>query len=390
MNKEKDLNNESITLDTKDKNENYDECSETGALIGLIAKGHQDKYCDLCGDNNIIWDIRKKFLRNIHQVVYKKLKFLKNSDASYKTPYFDFENNKTIVKIHKFVEFTIEKTCDLINNVDLVLINPTNNKNKNKNVNININDIIESIETTYGDQRIDQLNSGDLYTQIETNCAIFKRKISYINGKIFIPLVMAPFYNNNLVFPSTQHMLLKINIKFKENYDHSEVSIYANNYYLDTLDRRILYTDPHEFITIQNQGAYEHSKYKMKKGINIFRLNFNHPVYQIYFWGFDKTKVKNIKLELNKANFYNGPIEPLEHHKLELGLDVEPVMIFFSQNKIDECLKSSINFSRIDYANLIIETEEEIEEEEKEIYIIGLNMQPIRCSNMMYGLAYSK
>ena len=86
-------------------------------------------------------------------------------------------------------------------------------------------------------------------------------------------------------------------------------------------------------------------------------------------------------------SLYDGPIEPLEHLKLSKGYDVEPVVMFFSHDMVGTSTKSSINFSRIDEARLIIETEQE---GTFPFYMVGLNMQPFAHRNGLVGLVYSK
>jgi hypothetical protein len=261
--------------------------------------------------------------------------------------------------------------------VDLMIDNPTKAP---------IGSIIKTIEVEYGGQRLDILRNE---TQITTNAAIFKRPITHMNGKTIIPLAMAPFHEHNLVSPSTEHHKLAVNLTFQEDFTASMLNprLFANMYYVDTPKRHSIINMPYEFATIQSQCEYDF-KNRVTKGINTFKLSFNHPSYMIYFWGFDKNKVTNITFNINSKPFYNGPIEPLEHQKALRGLsDVEPTFIFFSNNGFDEQLTSSINFSRIDYMDLIITTDQE---EETDLSVAALNIQGYRHSHGMFGLIYSK
>jgi hypothetical protein len=271
-----------------------------------------------------------------------------------------------------------QRNCDAINHVDIALYNPLKNC---------VDELIESIETEVGGQRIDRLECDDIETQINTNCAIYggNREITQIGDKLFIPLIMAPFHENNLIMPSAEYHKLTITIKFVESYD-SQIDLFAKQYYLNTPQRVEFFKQPHTFITYQNQCS--HFNALNNSGTNIFALNYNHPVYLIYFWGFDKTKVTNIRVSFNNYDYYNGGIEELEYMKKCKGLEkVEPVIIFFSQENLYKQSRDTINFSRIDYAKLIIST---TETEEKPVYIVGQNLQPIRYMSGMYGLAFSK
>jgi hypothetical protein len=330
--------------------------------MALCAKGVQDQYMN--GDPKM-FDARLQFLTGMHQFSYQKIE-VKTTDR-----------NK-----NRF-SYLFKRVCDLVNRIDLVLPNP------NK---LPLNKIIKCIETEVGGQRLDKIGSScesfDIETLIKTDCALFKRKISHINGKTFVPLSMAPIYDHNMIQPSCKYHDFKINIEYTQEYvqDYEfvkNVELYGNIYYLDTHERRKLMNEGHSFITIQHQYT---GLEKLVCGHTAFRLNFNHPVYLIYFWGFDKSKVRNVKICLNGHDFYNGPAEPLEHYKLSRGYDVEPMMFFFSQEDFHVPTKCTVNFSRIDSAQLYIQSDQR---EPTDVYIVGLNLQPIRFMNGMMGALYS-
>lgn len=380
----------------------------TGMMTALSLKGAQDKYMKASPE---LFDCRRKsYMKGTYQTMYKIL------DTEKK-----LVNNKLTGNYQ--IEFKVERTCDLINMIDLVIHNPAN---------LSLNDLIKSVTVEIGGQRMDRLGvTSDIETQIRTNATIFNRVVSTINGSTFIPLVIAPLHDNNLISPSAivydiviivelnrsltnnqyEKEVLKHNtahdfftgsrssiysninldidkLKTKEETQIQEDSIlnkidlYGNIYYLDTPERKILFSNSEEFITIQNQYT---GVEKLKKGVNKIVLNYNHPLYLMYFWGFDKTKVKNVQLTLNGCAMYDGPIEALEHHKQQRGLShAEPTFIFFSPDAFNVPTGSSVNFSRIDRAHLVIETEEE----NADIHIVGLNMQPLRMMSGMVGLAF--
>lgn len=340
-----------------------------GVLMALCAKGIQDAYVERA--NTGVFDARLQFLTQSHQFSYQQIRVNKSGSKSKKT-------------------YTLERDCDLVNRIDIALPNPHN---------LPLNKILKTIETEVGGQRIDKIgcssdNSFDIETLIKTDCALFKRKISHINGTTFVPLSMAPLYDHNLIQPSCQHHEFKIHVEYTKEYidastdanaNHVEnVKLYGNVYYLEIDKRRQLFQTSHEFITIQHQWT---GSEKMVCGHTAFKLNFNHPVYLLYFWGFDKSKVRNIKIVLNGQDFYNGSAEALEHYKSSRGYDVEPMMFFFSQDDFDKPAKCTVNFSRIDSAQLIIQSDQH---EATDVHIIGLNVQPVRFSSGMMGLAFSK
>jgi hypothetical protein len=162
--------------------------------------------------------------------------------------------------------------------------------------------------------------------------------------------------------------------------------MYGKAYYLDPPDRRKLFDTPHEFTTVQSIAI---DCGKVKKGTNTINVNYlNHPVYMKYFWGFDKSKVTNIRYEINDCIYYDGPIEPLEHIKKQRGYgECEQLMLFFSDDKFNTKPRSTINFSRLDKVVLVIETEQE---EETDVYVGAFNIQGFRYMNGMIGLSFSK
>lgn len=324
-----------------------------GALIALVAKGAQDVF--MAGDATL-FDARKKLLDGPYQMVYGKI-------DTVVTTKIDEERKKYMVS------FEIEQgQWDLINMVDLVVTNPQQ---------LQPGDYLKQIYVEIGGQRIDFIASEDIDTVMKTNCVLFDRKMTHIQGKSFVPLVMAPFHQNNLVRIRKMQHTIRIVLELKTLMD---IELYGRKYITNLTDRIV------QFITVQNQ--YLGSE-KLHKGVNTFKLYFNHPLFLMYFWGFDKTKVKNITLRLQQAgDFYNGPIEALEHFKYShMGHDVEPVVMYFAHTGYFQPTNCSVNFSRLDYVDLIIETEEE---EERDIFFIGHNMQVMQCVSGMYGMMFSK
>lgn len=337
--------------DDEPEKENMGTC---GGLVALVAYGAQDKWM---GKDDKMFDARNLFLKNRHHVVYKRI------ECSEKW----WNESRTKVRL------CINRTCDLINMLDLRVSNPDA---------LNLNQIIKSIETEFGGQRMDKLG-GDIDTMLKTNCSIFGRKITTTNGYTMIPLAMAPLHANNLVFPSAKWHELCINIEFAKPM-HDDLQLYGNKYFFDSEDRQKIFNNAHEFVVMQTQycGAD-----KIKKGHNTIKINFNHPLHLIYFWGFDKSKVVNVRLTLENAPYYDGPLDPLEHVKNIRGYDVDPCMIFFTQDPIDVQPKSSVNFSRIDRATLEIDTTDDTE---CDIHVVGISYQGLRYMDGMVGLVYSK
>jgi hypothetical protein len=290
---------------------------------------------------------------------------------NYQVGYQELQYDKTIDEKKNTITFRIQQNCDLINEVDLVV--QFHDKPRS------VQQILKTISVYYGSHRFDIFNAGDIETQIRTNCDIFNKKITFVNDRLIIPLVMAPFYKTNVVFPSTKYHELEVKVELKDTFTPKDLTLYGKTYFVE--GREELFEESHEYITIQNQCPEE---YRLKKGKNTLPLHFNHPVSLIYFWGFDKTKIKNVSLMLNDTPYYNGPIELLEHLKNQQGISADPSFIFFANDDPN----STVNFTRIDKSTLVIEAEEDMDD--SPLYIVGLNLQPIRYANYMMGMMYTK
>ena len=356
-------------------------------MYAIKAKGAQDKYMET--SNMHLFDASKMLLGDdMYQIVYGEIP----CECTYKivtnTTGDNYDKAYQATQSYERIIFKIQRECDLMNMLDFVIPNPEK---------LSLNKMIKKITCEFGGQIMDNICTEDIETHIKTNCALFKRQLNHINGKTFVPLTLAPLHSNNLCLPSSVHHECKISIDVYTDIDVTKCKLYGNMYFLNTMQSSNLKEKNFEYVTVQNQYC---GVEKMQQGRNVFKVNFNHPVYLMYFWGFDKTKVTNIKFTfmihslydgpiepLEHLKLYDGPIEPLEHLKLSKGYDVEPVVMFFSHDMVGTSTKSSINFSRIDEARLIIETEQE---GTFPFYMVGLNMQPFAHRNGLVGLVYSK
>jgi hypothetical protein len=172
-----------------------------------------------------------------------------------------------------------------------------------------------------------------------------------------------------------------------------QVDLYGNMYFLHSqVDRHALYKNPHAMITTQNQYGYikkithEGEKKTITATETRLRLCFNHPVQMMYIWGINRDRVRNIRLMLDGAPYYDGPVAPLIYKQQQRGITTDVIAIYFSNDPIGGCTYSSVNFSRIDNADLFIDTDEV----GATIYAVGLNMQPLRYMQGMVGLVFSK
>ena len=336
------------------------DAAPVGALLALAAYGAQDGYMAFTSSDT--FDARKLLLRGRYSCVYSELDAARNA----KSP-------GTLV-------FTLlPRSTDLVNEVDLAIPNPGGAP---------LEALIAGIRVEVGGCRVDEIvDDVDLETHVRANCALMygpgKRTISHINGTTFVPLAMAPFHESDLVRPSTpKHEVCVVVTLKREAHSTAAWALYGKRYFLSGPERAIALGKPHDFVTTQNQRSLPGDAL----GRNAVHLRFSHPVDLIYFWGFDKAKVRNVALRLNGHDYYNGSLEALEHAKHARGFgDVEPAVMFFSQSRFDEQPRGAINFSLIDHAALYIITDQA---GDVPLHVVGLNRQPLCFKCDMYGVAY--
>lgn len=271
----------------------------------------------------------------------------------------------TVEKDNKII-INIEREYDMIDNIDLVTSDTDN---------------IKSIELVIGGRKIDIFDSGDLKTQINTLCELFgnNRRVT----KNFMPLELLLFHSNNIYAPLLlQYQDTKIIVSF-----HNEVIDCKLNGNIYNLNER------HNLVKMEkvlNYGiqSYNYPNMIIKNGINKYKLDscFN-PSSLLYFWGFDKLKVKNIKLKLdNGCYYYNGSIESLEYRKHSLGYThCEPVVIFFTTEKLTEYSRGNLNLYMMENSELIIETDQE---ETSDFYLVNIGARALECTQGKIGYLY--
>lgn len=224
-------------------------------------------------------------------------------------------------------------------------------------INLYINDssktiskLFEKLEVSIDDQVFDEMYSWD---QMLTASGINgKRTITdhECDGRSYcsIPLPVAPFHKDNLIVSSGN---IVITLKFTKDplRPYLLIDLYGNHYNVQ-YNSKTMERNPYNFVTFQSQ--YQMMG-KMNIGINEYKLNWKYPATHIYFWGFDKSRVTNVRLVLNKENHYNGPLGPLEHFKVQRGLgNINACIIFLSE-------ADYVDQSGIENIVLIIETQGE-------------------------------
>jgi hypothetical protein len=189
---------------------------------------------------------------------------------------------------------------------------------------------------------------------------------------------MAPFHSHNVFkeTTNTQNVIVSIGLKQYVDNDIGSWALFGKRYCIDN-DNSILHKR-HWFMTVQNQRTIPTKEHTV-------HLDFFNPINLIYFWGFQKSKVKAVTLLLNDRIYFEGPLQALEFLKISSGFGhLEPVVMFFSQNRFNERPHGSINFSRINNVKLCIDTDQL----DFKIHVVGLNMQKISFDKDSYSVDF--
>lgn len=260
--------------------------------------------------------------------------------------------------------------CDLINMLDLVIPSA-----------FRIDDTIESIHVECGGHRFDSVYNA---TQIKVTGQLYHRSIYMIDGKMFVPLALAPFHKHNVVPPSLSYHDNKIFIKLKKAVPNIEDwYICGMRYFLEDSYKNKNMLKSHTAITHQQQYWGGDS---IKKGVNRIRLNLNHHVRLIYFWGINKVLIRKIRLLLDDLPFFEGTVHELERAKCLFGYsDIDEMMVIFSNEAFNKFPQSTINFCTIKNAYLEVETDED----EGIVHICGVNINECVWSCGMIGMRFN-
>ena len=300
-------------------------------------------------------------------------------------------------------EFALLRQCDFIEDLNIVI-------KKQKGVEYQLGEITLEISG----MRVHKLHDT---TQLNVLNSVYRQHTEEYEDTITIPCT---FTDRIIPLVRLYHHEVRIKIEIipgpienrctdsrKEWESQLDVELYGNMYYLNPQLRRQLFQSQDFFNTttriIQSQctGAKN-----IKRGINHIKLNFNHPVFLIYFYGIDQAKINNIQFVVNGETVYDRSIflrdrsaQGMDSAGLLEEHDKDKTFIYFSKKfDFDDLYNNeTINFSRIEKAVLVIDTDQEDERKPTlhppcglTVNIVGLNYGIARTAGGMYGLAFSK
>ena len=306
-----------------------------------------------------------------HRKEYRKLYVKRTMKCSY------VENGNVL-------QYDFEKNNEyhMIQMVDIHIKNEKNHE---------IDEIINGLECYFGGYMIDKISvKEDFKTQLQTCAILYEREIRTINNVTIVPFVLSPFHKTNITEPSTKYHTLQIRIRTPQNeiaqkiFDDCDdlISIWGTTYTF-LYDDYIPLKDNYSMNVYQQQYT---GKDKLVKGINNITLNFVYPLYCIYFWGCDMTKIQNVRLMIDGSEYCNMTISELRDIQYKLGYcNTHVCMIFFSSMKMSDEKYGCDSFNHTSYNKLIITTEQD----ESDIYIVAVVIHPMLFVNGYVGLCYN-
>lgn len=252
-----------------------------------------------------------------------------------------------------------------------------------------IDKIIQRIEILIGGLRGDQICN--VKQLIVTNW-LYNRNIRYVNNNIILPLSFW-ITTNKIPLYAIDYNTIPICIEYNPIYSKSNidnVKFYAKKYKIPQNELRNLRSISYEIMSVQTEYTGQEDYIK---GVNKYRLDFTHPVFMFSIYGInkpiDKSLIKNIKVEFNDETFYDGDITTLEELKKINNINIDPIVIIFSNtfNREQIYNNQTINFSMIDEPTLTIKTEQE---GDNIIGISALDINLVKIACGMMGFLYSK
>lgn len=222
------------------------------------------------------------------------------------------------------------------------------------------------------------------FNNVEYLEIIKKLKGNYENEYIYLPFL----FENNKMYTQEYHKF-EIGLKTKIILNESEIKLFGTTYERkdalnENFENQIIQLQKQTEILLQDNSwinsflnYFFGSKTKQVK----INLMFNHPVYAIYILG---KGIKSIKLELNNVVYETTLTNLLETNRKN-GYDFNFPVIIFEPSLFFDKNSKTINFSRIDQQNLIIEYTGNT----TEFNVYTINQNILRTMNEMSGLAYA-
>lgn len=258
-------------------------------------------------------------------------------------------------------------------------------------------DIIDFINYTIGGQ--DLAGRIDMH-QISFYNWLYGKEITIKDGFIYIPIShIINLYNTNKFMYHNFYFDIKFNNnyinKIKENnngdIENINFELLYQEYDIDDnkIKKNLIRENPNTFeeLIIQNQEVNQSFIGDKGSGQTCF-ISFNHPVFCLYVYGFDKEDVYDFQLIFNNEYKYDMILKEKTQNIYVLEF-ADPLLYnrIFDEplTNIDIYNKKTINFSRI--YNIRIKFRKS-NNKDLNIHIVALNYNIERTMSGMMGLAF--
>ena len=348
----------------------------------LLIHNYEKQYCG--AQNEFISNLMKNNITSLRNEFYKFY-----NDNNFTEKYEIIFENYTYYQKCGLLEYHLSPTYDFIDNFYLAI---------NKN-NLAILDKIESISL-----RINQFEINRIYLDTYQECILnFFDTIFFANKKDnckFLNFINNQSHNNKLISLPLFDMLpfnenVKIIIKLKDsdlNIDEyiEHIKLFGCKYKLNDPENNVFKDKVNEFIITQIQYTGQEVIIN-----NSVRLNHNHPILLLYFYGIDIDTINNVELKFDGEIYHSYNKKQIKKFN-----DQNVGFITFDQTLFN--IKSvnknfyelmTVNFSRIDNIKLIFNIEnkeKDLNNENHEIKIFALGFNTVRFFNDKIGLTFSK
>lgn len=287
---------------------------------------------------------------------------------------------------------------DMLGELDLVIHNPDD---------LSLSELFTSIEIETGGTIIDGWRRGDIATQIELSNAIFGRKMRRYGALTLIPLTLAPF-NADLLWPVTAAARHRFTIRIKSVVPDLNIQFWGRRYVMDRTDCR---PPPYAGVKEDDEGRrdrwaqvwdrsgkkrvlewaiHQHQKTAETfagEGTHRQEIFFSHPLNLIALWGLDLDLITGVRVEVNGQLYDSWTVAELEHIKFLRGWTVAPLIIPFGDDGVSGTARSSLNFSRIETCDLVIDT---AQQNPCTVHLAGIGIQIMRVAKGLTGTVFSK
>lgn len=251
---------------------------------------------------NLMTDVHKTFLQDEE---YIKMQGLVAHDLKK-------ENQTVSMRLQN-------KQCDFINNVSLIISNHDTRT---------LNQMVKSIKFTGGTQEIDSITKGHVSTienviKMKSKLLGLNSEVQYHTRCIFVPLVLSPFLESQLLSMDLYYHDLEIIVEFEPGIDIPKMDIVAQKYFMkqgrntividnDCLisESPIAFSRPVSMLCPQTL-FYEKSEKITGDQIRI-SCPMKFPTSVLMLWSAAFDDVVDIEISLDEHVLYHGTVESLQ------------------------------------------------------------------------------